>query len=236
VSVVSNTASLGAGISLDGATLTATHSAVVSNTATLAVGGGGFFINNAELRLTNVTVAGNRVPNGPGGGLYQNAGLVHLNNVSVVSNTASAGGGLYMGGGVLNFRNTLVADNAASGLGPDCGSAGAQLTAHDYNLIESTADCPLTGTTTHHLNGDPLLGPLQDNGGFSLTRLPGAGSPALDAGNPAGCADQDGAEVRDDQRGRPRPRDGDLNGIPACDIGAVEVEAIGPVFIPFVGR
>jgi hypothetical protein len=34
------------------------------------------------------------------------------------------------------------------------------------------------------INTDPLLGPLQDNGGPTLTHLPLPGSPAIDAGDP----------------------------------------------------
>jgi hypothetical protein len=35
------------------------------------------------------------------------------------------------------------------------------------------------------INTDPLLGPLQDNGGPTLTHLPLPGSPAIDAGDPS---------------------------------------------------
>jgi predicted outer membrane repeat protein len=58
---------------------------------------------------------------------------------------------------------------------------------------------------------DPLLGPLQDNGGFTQTHLPAPGSPAIDAGDPANCSGVD-------QRGVPRPQG------PRCDIGSVEVQ------------
>ena len=61
-----------------------------------------------------------------------------------------------------------------------------------------------------NLTADPLLGPLQDNGGFTLTQVPGPGSPAIDAGDPANCSGVD-------QRGVARPQG------PRCDIGAVEV-------------
>jgi hypothetical protein len=71
----------------------------------------------------------------------------------------------------------------------------------DYNLIGDGTG--MTGLS-HGVNGnlvgstadpiDPLLGPLQDNGGPTKTHALLAGSPALNAGNPAqlGVADQRG--------------------------------------------
>ncbi len=66
---------------------------------------------------------------------------------------------------------------------------------------------------------DPLLGPLQDNGGDSVTHALLARSPAIDTGDPAVCP------VRD-QREYLRPVDGD--GRPTCDIGAYQFGAAGP--------
>jgi hypothetical protein len=45
------------------------------------------------------------------------------------------------------------------------------------------------------------------------------GSPAIDAGNPNGCADGNGNLLKTDQRGMPRP---DLEDTLGCDMGAYE--------------
>ena len=45
------------------------------------------------------------------------------------------------------------------------------------------------------------------------------GSPAVDAGNPNGCTNSNGALLKIDQRGMPRPDREDTGG---CDIGAYE--------------
>src|SRR5690606_22192771 len=65
---------------------------------------------------------------------------------------------------------------------------------------------------------DPLLGGLANNGGLTQTMLPGAGSPAIDAGNNSVCGNMP-VNARD-QRGNVRPEGA------ACDIGAVEVAVV----------
>jgi len=76
--------------------------------------------------------------------------------------------------------------------------------------------------------GDPLdqwgvgaedlnLGPLQDNGGPTLTHAPVVPSMAIDQIPLADCTDSDGTPITVDQRGSLRPWGS------TCDIGSVEV-------------
>src|SRR5207245_147631 len=99
------------------------------------------------------------------------------------------GGGIEVTGtGVLSIGNTIVYGNAfdpgvSSGTGPDVGGPAVSL---GYNLFGTTLGATLTGTLAGNLVGvSPNLGPLQDNGGPTQTRLPAAGSPVIDAGDPA---------------------------------------------------
>jgi hypothetical protein len=76
-------------------------------------------------------------------------------------------------------------------------------------------------------NTDPLLGPLQDNGGPTWTHALLYNSPAIDAGDPVNCTPTD-------QRGVARPIDGDSDGTAVCDIGAVEFELIWGAYLPII--
>jgi len=221
--VVSNTTSgQGGGIlNENGGTMTLTNTSVISNAVSYSNGGGiaTFF---SAMYLNNVTVSGNRA-SGRGGGLYVNGGPVTLNNGTITNNTADSdgdgsgdGGGIY-NAGTFNFSNTIVAGNRnTSGQAPD--SRGT-LTSQDYNLIQSTNGCGITGSTAHNLTGvSPNLGPLQDNGGPNFTHALPPASPAIDIANPAAPGSGGNACEGTDQRGIARPQ-----GM-GCDMGAYELE------------
>ena len=74
---------------------------------------------------------------------------------------------------------------------------------------------------------DPQLGPLAENGGPTTTHALLAGSPAIDAGNPAFTPPPDF-----DQRGalHERVADGDGAGGARIDIGAYERQSLPPEF------
>jgi hypothetical protein len=119
------------------------------------------------------------------------------------------------------MRNSIIAgnrDHSPTGTQhPDCSGA---ITSEAYNLIESTTGCAITGNITGNLTGASAnLGPLQNNGGQTLTHALQAGSPAINAGTPTGCIDDDAAILDTDQRGYVR------NG--RCDMGAYEFNSPG---------
>jgi hypothetical protein len=176
---------LGGGIS-NGGTLTLTNATVSGNSAYFE--GGGVYNIYGAATLSNVTVSGNFGDTG-GGGVYNYNGTLTLTDCTVSGNSSErGGGGIYNdSGATLHTRNTIVAGNTASS-GPDLvGSLGSL----GHNLIGNTQG----GSgfdSSDVLNVAPLLGPLQDNGGPTQTMALLAGSPALNAGDPAqlGIADQ----------------------------------------------
>ena len=61
---------------------------------------------------------------------------------------------------------------------------GGTVTSDGYNLSSDDGGGYLTGPGDQ-INTDPLLSPLQDNGGPTFTHALLPGSPAIDAGDPA---------------------------------------------------
>jgi hypothetical protein len=155
------------------------------------------------LGLHNSTVSGNS--SGYGGGVYQESGDVSVSSSTITSNDASfqIGGIRVSGPGVVSLLNTIVAVNSDG----NCRSLG--LVTSLGNNIDSDGSCNLI-MATDLPNTDPLLGPLQDNGGPTLTHALLEGSPAIDAANTT-------ASPLEDQRGIERPQGAD------SDIGAFEL-------------
>ena len=190
-------------------------SLITANTA--AIDGGGIYGTVTTVR--NSTVSGNSAGRS-GGGAYMavvcdRSGHCFpgvFRNVTVVENQAPEASGVNAraaGTALTLFAGSILANNRGS---PNCSPTG-QLGSGGYNL-SSDASCRLTGQGD--LQGAaPLLGSLADNGGPTRTHALLPGSPAIDAGPIDGCP-------ATDQRGQPRPVDGNLDGTPRCDIGAFE--------------
>jgi hypothetical protein len=198
------------------------------------LGDGGAMADQAQITRTvalrNSTISGNSAAQGggiyelaSGAGLGPSASLFAMHNVTLSANRASEqGGGLLTNtmSGTVRAANSILAGNSAP-TGADC--AGT-LASQGYNLIQSTAGCAITGTRTGNLTGiGPRLGALAANGSATSSHALLANSPAIDAGNVAGCRDEAGALLTRDQRGRARPQDGNEDGTTHCDIGAYEL-------------
>ena len=220
-----NLADHGGGIwsSGNGATMTLTNSTVSNNTA--SGNAGGVDNNNAgTLTITNSTLSANT---GNVGGAIFNYGTVQITNSTLSGNSADQGGGIVSaGGGILGrtttVQNTIIAGNSASRSDPD---VLGSFTSQGNNLIGDVGDASgfTDGVNGDQVGGggnpviDPLLGPLQDNGGPTFTHALLFGSPAIDAGDNTGVS-------ATDQRGYSRLADGDGDGTPTVDIGAFELE------------
>jgi len=206
-------------------TLTVQNSTIASNTA-VGNGGGIELRTTGTSSITNSTITNNTSLNNGGGsnggGLdasFEFTGAVNLTGVTITGNFADNGGGIFWpgtSGTSVTFVDTIAAKNSASTTGPDANNPAGSFTDGGGNLIGVTgagsgntgftAATTLTGTSATPL--DPLLGPLQNNGGPTQTLALLPGSPAIDKGL--------ATTFTTDQRGVPRPQ-----GV-KFDIGAFE--------------
>jgi len=173
------------------ATLTITNSTISGNSG--AGDGGGIFNSalggGATLTISNSTISSNSTDD-DGGGLFNYAfeGIATL----TISNSTVSGNSAPLGGGISNHAYTanLAAVETENTIF-DRGKSGANIfnyagtvTSLGYNVSSDDGGGFLTGAGDQ-INTDPLLGPLQDNGGPTFTHALLSTSPAINAGDPS---------------------------------------------------
>jgi predicted outer membrane repeat protein len=181
------------------------NSTISGNSA--ATSGGGIY--GGVIEISNSTISGNSAGSS-GGGIYNVHNFpypLNVANSTISGNSAATCGGGICGGGV-EIGNTILNANAS-------GNIQASVTSHGYNISSDDGGGHLNGPGDQ-INTDPLLGPLQDNGGPTLTHALLPGSPAIDAGDP-----NFHPPPFNDQRGCPRVINGRI------DIGSFERQPLG---------
>jgi hypothetical protein len=172
-SAVSAGQSRGGGITAS--TMTAANSTITGNRtqgASQSSGGAGLYLNlQRSATVTNCTIANNAdSTGGGGGGLFVTTSFptfyhLLLNNTIIASNTTTSAGGQN------DIVGTVDSNSASNLIGNGTGSSG----------ISNGSNGNLVGSAASPIN--PLLGPLQNNGGLTMTLALLPGSPALGAGN-----------------------------------------------------
>ena len=196
--------------------------ALVNNSAS---GGGGLqiFSRGATIvTVANSTISYNRAESQRGGGIQIQGALefdttdVKLVNSTVASNTAPSAGGIAKLDGLITLSNTLVVGNSNGDCQWDASPGLPNRVVSGGNNLDSDGSCLPDGVrqSSDIPTGNANLGPLDDNGGPTLTHVLLPGSQAIDAGNDAVCM---AAPINGvDQRGVTRPQG------THCDIGAYE--------------
>ncbi len=217
----------GGGIYNNVGTMTMTNSTLSANSAT--GDGGGIENHNSNFNITNSTLSGNSAQNA-GGIRNDDGGEMNLINSTISGNSAKGTGGVDTSAGDgMGISNTIIAKNTDSDGNPDCNGT---FSSSGYNLIGDDSGATITPTTGDQIGTaaspiDPLLGPLQDNGGPTKTQALLSGSTAIDKGNSSGS--------NTDQRGFTRPVDNpaipNATGGDGSDIGAFEVQAPTPTIL-----
>jgi RTX calcium-binding nonapeptide repeat (4 copies) len=246
--VQNNDSIFGGGLGAYGVT-TIERSAIYLNHASL--GGGMRAAGSGSLTtLTNVTLAHNEAADNGSTIQARNGPGFTLNNVTIAHNTADSNGDGTGNAAVFlqrdslstsaTLRNTILAANEDGSPGttdvPDCEVAeGAAITLAGYDRLGNHHGCTFgvtpgaegnqIGSSTNPI--DPMLEiGINPNGGPTSTLALRAGSPAINAGNPAAPGSGAEACAASDQRGVPR-----LD----CDIGAYELVRCQGAVVNIVG-
>jgi hypothetical protein len=168
----------GGGMANDG-TITINNSTLSDNRGEFAAGAilNGFS-TGASLTVSNSTLSGNTTQL-HGGGIF-NGGQAVITNSTLSGNSGMTAGAIVNRLGTLEMTNTVL---NRGDLGPNISNDIGTVTSHGYNLCDDNCAGVLNGPGDQ-LNTEPLLGPLQDNGGPTFTHALLLGSPAIDSGDP----------------------------------------------------
>jgi len=203
--------------------LTLAGSLVASNYAYGTIGnGGGLRSGSGNLHMINSTVSGNTALANIGTSTTGLGGGVRVDNggAQIVSSTIAFNDSNFRGGGVsvvtpgtAQSLNSIFAQNNA----PTGRDFHGVMNSLGCNLVQNTGQTTITGVSAGNRTGiNPLLEPLADNGGATLSHQLTANSPAIDAGITLTNSW--------DQRGIRKPFDIPWveNSFNAADIGAIE--------------
>ena len=163
-----------------------------------------------DLTVDNSTISGNTSTPWHGGAVFLTDGTSAITNTTIADNSSAPGtSDVFVGtftdaSAFLSLTNSIVTGPTGTCFLAPFGSGAVGITSGGNNIVGGGCGTP---TATDQVGADPLVGPLADNGGPTLTHALLPGSPAIDAADTGVCPVTD-------QRGVARDA--------ACDIGSYE--------------
>ena len=143
------------------------------------------------------------------GGGIRNEGTLTLSNSTVSGNSATSGSAILSYDAVSSEPASVTLSNSLFD-----GECDGAIVSGGYNIESPGNTCGFDQPGDQASVPDPMLGPLQNNGGPTETHALEEGSPAINQIPQADC------ELTSDQRGEPRPETGGT----LCDVGAFELQ------------
>ncbi|MCB1564241.1 MAG: choice-of-anchor Q domain-containing protein [Lysobacteraceae bacterium] len=191
--------------------------------------------NAADSGACRLNVRNSSVLESSGFGILSQGGTLNLTSSTIAENLD---GGIRVSAdvasetlGELRMRNSVIAENTPA----NCELIGTGWNTNGYNAADD-GSCDLASGATNIVAADLRLRPAEDDSAsWQRFKLPDAshtimdpGSPLIDAAHPVtggvGCPEED-------QRDKPRPKQGSLNGPARCDIGSIELQSAPVVMI-----
>jgi beta-glucanase (GH16 family) len=176
---------------------------------------GGAIRSLGNMTITNSTISGNTTSGWHGSAIFMTDGDISIANTTITNNIApdSASSTIFIGGWgdyvpTLTLINTIIAGNQWYSCEKSASPITGNVISMGHNLVQ---DESCNHVESDIIVGDPLLGPLAENGGPTLTHALLPESLAIDSADDIYC-------LLMDQRGVLRPQGAH------CDIGAFEFE------------
>ena len=230
---------LSAGLTIIGGNLTINRSTIANNINQGTASGGGLYVRNsyfygADIQINNSTISGNSSLAG-GGGLHiretyyylvPTSTVVTLSQSTIVGNSTSQDGG-----GIFNdsdahtvISQSLISGNSSGNLVNEILNSGGTVTTNNFNLIGLNGQAGVVGVNIGATDAIPVEAnlsgiidiELKNNGGLTPTHALNQDGSAIDFIPEGNC------QSNADQTGKPRPLDGNGDGVLACDVGAFE--------------
>jgi CSLREA domain-containing protein len=175
-----------------------------------------------QFELFNSTFSGNNATGASG----IDAAIFTTNSAKIWNATIADDGGYGIGAltdaygtPLVQLQGNILRGNAFGNVMPTSATDGAVLPVSSGGNVVSDSGAGLFTQPNDKVGTNPLLLPLADNGGKTLTYDLDPASPAIDAVTTLVIASCPAT----DQRGEARPQDGNGDMLPVCDAGAVEV-------------